>query len=259
MFDVVAAVNDDKVLARNLLRSPMLAAPDVRLHIQRGHRTAGSAYNAAIRASTQALIVLAHQDVYIPAPWRERITAITARLSAADPNWGVLGCYGITGERRHVGYVWSSGLNRVLGEPAFASTEVDSVDELLIVLRRSAGLMFDENLPGFHLYGTDIVQTARAAGRSAYVVCAPVVHNSRPVPFLPRDYLAAHAFLRRKWKHRLPIQNCIAPIVASPIPQLRRKLRCWAETIRRGAAGQARVDRHFDAVEISQRLQFERA
>ena len=45
---------------------------------------------------------------------------------------------------------------------------MQSFDELLIVLRRDSGLRFDEGLPGWHMYGTDIVQTARARlGRAA--------------------------------------------------------------------------------------------
>ena len=49
-----------------------------------------------------------------------------------------------------------------------------SVDELLIVLRIGSGLRFDERLPGFHLHGTDIVQSALHRGLGAFAIDAPV-------------------------------------------------------------------------------------
>ena len=42
----------------------------------------------------------------------------------------------------------------------------------LLVLRRSRGPGFDANMPGFNLYGTDIVLSSNKVGRSAYVLPA---------------------------------------------------------------------------------------
>lgn len=257
MIEVVAAVNDDKVLEQNLLKSPMLNRAGVGFRAQRGFSSAGAAYNAAIRVPGAELVVFAHQDVYIPGPWRAQLTAAISGIEATDPGWAVIGLYGVTETGRHVGYVWSSGLDKLVGQPFVTPTRVDSVDELLVVVRRESGIHFDEALPGFHFYGTDIVQTAWSNGRSAYVVCAPVVHNSRPVVFLSQDYLSAYDYMRRKWKARLPIQNCIAPILDSTPNRCRQQIRYWVDSIRYRSVDRSRLDRNYDSLEISRRLGFE--
>lgn len=256
-FDIIAAVNDDTVLTKNLERSAVLLEPDVTFRAQRGYANAGKAYNEAMRLSTADVAVIVHQDVYLPAAWSTRVRSILKNLEVVDPDWAVLGLYGVTKAQRHVGYVWSSGLNRILGEPFEAPMPVDSVDELLILLRRSSGLQFDENLPGFHLYGTDIVQTAFATGFSAYAICAPVIHNSRSIQYLPRSYLDSHDYVRNKWRHQLPIQNCVAAIVNSPVTRLRRRARSWIGEFQHRSTGRMSLDPHLDCVELSRKLGFE--
>jgi len=256
MIDVVAAVNDEAILASNLLRSPMLAREDVRFHARRSFRSASRAYDDALTDCRSDLVVFAHQDVYLPMGWEQRLRAQVALLERHDPDWGVLGVYGVTAEGRQVGLVWSSGLGRVFGEPFDEPVPVRSIDEVVIVLRRDSGLMFDPKLPGFHLYGTDLVQTALNRGLKAYAVCAPVVHNSRPAPFLGEDYFAAYRYVSAKWRDHLPIFDNVAPVVA-PGPRFlalraRHKLAEW-----RVGTSRPRVDRGLDCVDIARELEFE--
>lgn len=256
-FDFVAAVNDDEVLAANLARSRALSEPGSRLHILRGYRSASVAYNAGLDAGTHELVVFAHQDVYLPAGWAPAMSAALAHLDAIDPAWAVLGLFGSTAAGGTVGHVWSSGLQRLLGAPFDTPMPVASLDELLLVVRRSSGLRFDAGLHGYHLYGTDIVQSALSSGRSAYAVCAPVIHNSRPVLYLPREYLSAYVYMRRKWARRLPIPHGISPIVASRWRHWRRVLRARLEEVRFGHIAQARLARGLDCVSVARSLGFE--
>lgn len=256
MIDVVAAVNDEAVLEGNLLRSPMLARPDVRFHPRRGFTSASRAYDDALTDCTSDLVVFAHQDVYLPSGWEQRLRAQVAELERVDPDWGVLGIYGVAADGRHAGLVWSSGLNRVFGESFESPVPVRSIDEVLIVIRRESGLSFDPKVPGFHLYGTDLVQTALQRDLGAYVVCAPVVHNSRPAPFLGEDYFKAYRYLTEKWRDHLPIFNNVEPLLA-PGPRFlalraRHKLVEW-----RLGQGHARADRGLDCVDIARELEFE--
>ena len=257
MLDIVVATNDQKILEGNLLRSPLVDAADVTLHLQSGHASAGRAYNEAIALCRHDLIVFAHQDVYVPHGWEETLFKETALLQQEDSTWGVLGVYGVTASGSHVGYVWSSGLNTLLGKPFARPEAVASVDELLIVLRRSSGLLFDEALPGFHLYGTDIVQTALSRGCGAYVICAPVVHNSRPVLYLPDDYLRAYEYEVRKWRTRLPIPNCVAPLVASRGARWKMRAKQLVARLRNVHRQRANLDRGFDCVQIARRFHLE--
>jgi len=247
------------VLQENLLRSAIIRDPSTRCHLQRRFPSAGSAYNAALATCLNDFVVLVHQDVYIPEIWAHDVVRQINLLDRVDPTWAVLGIYGATSLGTNVGYVWSSGINKLLGEPFDTPIPVESIDELLIVLRRSTGLQFDEDLPGFHLHGTDIVQTARAQGRGAYAVCAPVVHNSRPILYLDDSYFKAHRYLARKWKTKLPIHNCILPISGCWFTYQKMRGRQVLNRIRYGNVDREKLDRNYDSAEIARRLNFEPA
>jgi hypothetical protein len=257
MFDVVVAVNDDEILSANLLRSPLLNQANVTLHVQKGYRSASSAYQAAYQNCRNDLIIFVHQDVYIPAGWDQKLSQHIAVLDKTAPNWAVLGLYGATPSGEHVGYVWSSGLNQIVGGAFDKPILAGSVDELLIVLKRSSDICFDERLPGFHLYGTDIVQSALAQGKSAFIVCTPVIHNSRPILYLDSKYFAAYNYIANKWQQALPIANCVCPITDSMLFSLKNRLKQTIRKIRYRHVDRATLDRHFDSVELAKHLGFE--
>jgi hypothetical protein len=157
--------------------------------------------------------------VYLPERFIGRLRIAVTDIAGRDPAWAVLGVFGAAADGRRFGRVWCSAHERELGGPFTTPGSVVSLDELLLVVRRSSGLRFDETLPGFHLYGTDIVQAALAGGFGAYVVHAPVVHNSNPT-YLWRDYWKAYRHVARRWRHRLPIRTCILPITTNPWPEI---------------------------------------
>jgi hypothetical protein len=221
---VIAAVNDDRILAENLAASPLMGA-GTSFRAMRSYRCAGAAYNAGLDATDAEVVVFAHQDVYLPQPWLERLRNGIRAIEERDARWAVIGVYGMTETGQHVGQCWSTGLGKLLGAPFEQPRRAASVDEIVIVLRRASGLRFDEKLPGFHLYGADIVQSALAAGLSAYVIHAPVVHNSRPVETLAGAYSAAYDYMRKKWKHRLPIATTVVPLTRVGYPLIRARLR----------------------------------
>ncbi len=257
MFDLVVAVNNEETLAKNLLRSPLLGKPGVLLQLQKGYRSASVAYNVALSQCENEVVIFAHQDVYIPAEWENAITRNISYLDAMDPDWAVLGVYGVMNSGGHVGYVWSSGLNKVLGTRFNTPVPVESLDELLIIVKRSSGVIFDDQLTGYHLYGTDLVQTARSRNRTAYAICAPVVHNSLPSLYLRNDYFDAYKYVAHKWKANLPIVTCVAPITRSPIFYLRLRLRHKLSEWRCRNVTRQGLDRCYDSLKIAKQLGFE--
>ncbi len=257
MITVVAAVNNDATLAANLLRSPVLRACGVTLQLQRGHPSAALAYRAAMGDCRHDIAVFAHQDAYLPPGWLDQLMRSVETIEKNDAQWAVLGVYGVAACGAQTGCVWSSGLDSVFG-CAFANpVRVDSIDEVVIVLRRSSGVEFDAALPGYHLYATDLVQTALSRGMGAYVIYAPVVHNSRPVTYLGPDYFNAYRYVARKWRHRLPIHNNVAQLVAPGLAYWRIRARHrWTEW-RQSHLDRAALDRRYDCIELSRRLGFE--
>jgi len=174
------------------------------------------AYNAGLARTAAPVCLLAHQDVYLPAGFLDRMIAVLCDLTVAHPDWMVAGPYGVTPQGRHVGRVWDVAMGRELGQSGAPAAAVDSLDELLLILRRPDGYRFDENLREFHMYGTDLVQTAWAMKRSAWAVELPVVHNNRPLRSLRGSYARAYYYMREKWRAKLPIHTVCC--VIAPVP-----------------------------------------
>lgn len=224
----VAAVNDERVLEHNLSASPSLVDGRIQLRIERGHSTAGATYNAGLDVTTAPIVVFAHQDVYLPRGWERTLARARARLGSIDPNWAVAGLVGVLDDTQTTaGHSWSTGLGYEVGAPFRDPCRVTSLDELVLVLRRNSELRFDPALPSFHLYGTDIVQSALAARRGAWLISAPVIHNSLPVATLGGGFAEAYRYMQRKWWTVLPIRTPVTCITKTGLYHWKRRLRVW--------------------------------
>lgn len=217
-FDIACASHSAAILEANLGRSPVIRTGLARLHVERDAASAAIAYNRALQATTAPVVVFAHHDVYLPQGWE---SLLAARLAELPPDWAVFGSFGVGLDGAHIGPVWSSSLGMIVGRVPMTPVAVQSYDEMLLVLRRDAGLRFDEALPGWHMYGTDIAQTARLAGRGAYAGALPTIHNDRYHEALGRDFDEAYRFMRKKWAAHLPLRTPITKISRSGLHLMR--------------------------------------
>lgn len=211
-FCVVVASNDEACLQQNLMASEMVGKGGLPVHVERGAASAALAYNRGINATDAPIIIFAHQDVYFPPGWDQRLGEAIAELEKQDPNWALLAPFGVAADGYLIGPVWSSSLGRIVGRAPNGFEPVQSFDELVIILRRDSGLCFDPDLPGFHMYGTDIVQTARARGLGAYVTALPLVHNDVFHDNLHADFARAYHYMRKKWRRVLPLRSSVLSI-----------------------------------------------
>lgn len=250
-FCVVAAVNNREILHACLERSPDIASGRVSLSIYEDFPSAAKALNTGLDNSVAPIVIFAHQDVYLPARWLDRLSLQIRQIEQRTPDWSAIGLFGRMINGEHVGRVWSSGMGRELGAGGFAPAEAVTLDELVIILRRASGLRFDEALPGFHLYGTDIVLEGNARGQKAFVVDAPVVHNSKPVRTLRGAYANAYRFMQKKWWSTLPKRTLICDITRGPMTLWRAQFGRYRVRLR-GLNCPA-----FDAVEIARQLRYE--
>ena len=218
-WSVISAVNDDNILRASLLASPGVSSAN-EVILQRGYASAASAYNAAIRKASSNLLVFVHQDVYLPEGWIETVKHAMDVLSVQDPNWGVMGVWGAVDSKRRVGYLYWTG-DYGWERPFEGVKEVQSLDEVVLIFRKSSGLMFDELLPGYHLYGADICAEARRRGRKSYAISAFCLHNTNIGGALPVDFWKSYLFMRRKWKDYLPIDTPCTRISFSCWPAIR--------------------------------------
>jgi hypothetical protein len=219
-WSVISAVNDKSVLGRCLLSSPDIArARD--LILQSGCRSAAAAYNAGIGEARTDLLVLVHQDVYLPEGWISSLRRAVARLSTQDPEWGVLGVWGVLRSGEGRGFLYCGANRRILGRAFEGGAEVETLDEVLLVVRKSSGLRFDERLAGFHMYGADICMEARRQGRRNYAIGAFCIHNTNQHGMLPLAFWRGYLGMRRKWRAQLPIKTTCTEITRWCWPMVR--------------------------------------
>lgn len=231
---IVVASNDEACLERNLMTSPLVRA-GVPVHVERGAPSASAAYNRGLAATSAPLVIFAHQDVWFPPGWEARLVRALDHLDRHAPNWALVAPFGMSAKGQHLGDVWSTSLGRRVGAAVTEPTQVQSFDELAFVLRRDTGLRFDEALPLWHFYGTDIVQAALASGRGAYVINAPVIHNDGFKARLGDDFTQGYNFIRRKWRARLPIRSPILWVTRTNYPLWRYRMKAWRAMERRRA------------------------
>ncbi len=214
---LIVAVNNEDVLENCLLKSPDIHA-FCQIIPKRDFPSAGEAYNAGISNAMHEILIFSHQDVYLPPGWLTSLQSAIDRLDGIDPHWGVVGVFGIAKAGGTAGYIYSTGLKKILGEPSTCVIEAQSLDEMLLVTRRSRDLFFDEKLPGFHLYGTDICLEAKRRGMKNYIISAFCIHNSNGIQFLPGAFWRSYFFLRSKWWCELPVTTPCTVITKSALP-----------------------------------------
>ncbi len=131
--------------------------------------------NLMIAKALTPYIVLCHQDLTLLDDGYDVLMARLGELDALDPNWAVAGNAGGVSKGKYAMHITSrDGKITKLGT---LPTQVESLDENFIVLKRSALLGFSRDLAGFHLYGTDIVIQARMRGFSSYAINFHLHHH----------------------------------------------------------------------------------
>ena len=219
----VVATNSDDVLRKNLLASPVLRNGH-QLILKRNYSSISLAYNAGISEAEHDIMVFIHQDVFLPEKWDDKLLFTIKDMESRNVRWGVLGVYGVTGENNDAGYVYSNGLQRLLGKSG-QSEEVRTLDEVVLVLRKSSGLMFDVLLPHFHLYGTDICLEAKEKNLKNFAINNYCIHNSLPIVALDNDFWECTEYIRRKWRKDLPIRTPVVTIYRNPFRRFIIKVR----------------------------------
>jgi Glycosyltransferase like family len=227
----VVAANDQRVMDTNLLASPCLHNALHELIIQQGYSSAALAYNDAIDRSVNDILIFVHQDVFLPASWFHDLAVALDCLQASHTQWAVLGCCGVKQDGRRIGYIYTPG-EGVIGEP-FASPEpVQTLDELVLIVRKSSQLRFDERLPGFHFYGVDICLAAAAQGLGCYVFAGFCIHNARQYFSYPKEFYVAYRHIKKTWRHSLPIQTSCIRMTKFDSGLWKQRLRAVLLTIR---------------------------
>jgi hypothetical protein len=219
-WTLISAVNNQEILKTCLLNSPDVSSAK-QIILQEGFKSAGAAYNSGIDNAGTELVVLAHQDVYLPEGWIAAVRKCVESLSKTAPNWGVLGIWGVKARRLATGYLYGTAAGGLLGRPLDRAEEVRTLDEMVLILRKSSGLRFDEKLPGFHMYGPDICLESARRGMKCYVIPAFCIHNDSGYRMLPWHFWKTYWLMRWKWRQELPVPTSCTEITFWCWPMVR--------------------------------------
>lgn len=155
---------------------------------------AAQGLNHGIEQLAADWIVCVHQDVLFPAGFWPRFTAAVAALGRDVAVAGLVGCEQNGRYRGHIvdpnGHCFWAPL----------PCDVLALDEVLLAVRRDAGLRFDPGVPGFHCYGADLCFEAARLGLRVTAIDAPIVHLS--TGRIDASYERAAQWLLAKWGPR---------------------------------------------------------
>ena len=222
----VSVYKDEAVLNSTLLRSPALQRAKQVL-CQRDYPTVAAAYNAALRECAADVLVFAHPDVFLPEAWGDSLDRSLAWLNERDPQWGVAGVYGVCRDGSTRGFAYSTGLSRFLGAPFAEPSEIRTLDEFVFAVRRESGLEFDEKIPGAQsqLCTTDLCLQAEQRGLHSYALPCFVVHNSNTWTHLPLSFWKLYLYMRKKWRHVLPVTAPYSKLTVACLPMVANTVR----------------------------------
>lgn len=226
--------------------------------IQEGFDSASDALNDGLFRARNEIVVFVHEDVFLPPSWLKDFNDAIDYLDATDQHWGVLGCIGRSQSGEWIGHCYTPGQG-VIGRKPIHPEPIQTLDELLLVVRRSSGLSFDPTLPGFHLYGTDLCLRAARMGLTAYAIAAFSLHNARQYFALPPDFTECYWDVKRRWHDLEPIYASCMKISRFNLDFYRNLLRSkLTAVLRPRRAYQLRGERADDPWEILGRLERER-
>ena len=175
---IICASNDDETLEENLLSSPCIAESKVECIVQKDFCNVPFAYNEAVKEASNDLIAFLHHDVRLPEGWEEKAFEQIDKISGLDPDWAVAGCAGAIlrcREKFWLGNIFDRTTQ--FGEDEELPAVVDTLDELSLICRKPDA-QFDEDMPSYHLFGTELCLRHRKNGRQCYAIDAYLHHNS---------------------------------------------------------------------------------
>lgn len=164
-ISVITPVNDPVAYAINVMGT---LKADQLIPIE-GAVSAAKALNDGIDQAENDICVLCHQDVRFPHDWADDLKVLE------NLEFGVAGVWGINEQGFCAGHVIEPRGHWISGK---LPCKAVSLDELLIIIRKSSGLRFDEEIGGWHLYAADLCFEAKDKQLENYIIDACVTHLS---------------------------------------------------------------------------------
>ncbi len=135
------------------------------------------AMNVGIERSENEIIVIVHEDTFLPDGWQSELELGIESIEKTDPDWGIIGVAGLNTKGIPAGHYSDPNNFCNTFKKGERYVGASSVDEHLMIFRRKLNPKADENIVGIHGIGTDMVLTAIENGNKCYIINAPSIHK----------------------------------------------------------------------------------
>lgn len=160
----------------------------------------------SIEKTDADIAILAHQDMFFPVGWMPRLAE---KISQLPDSWIVAGVWGIDKEQRHCGRIYERRTPGITASQHEFPVEAIALDECCLIVNMQSGFRFDEELEGFHLYGTYAAMRGQEMGTVWVIDCPPEHFAKRSFDWEPDDDF------KKAWewlKQRFPDQEICSPV-----------------------------------------------
>jgi len=171
-------------------------------NVNRRFVTAGAALNHGASLARNDVLAFVHQDVFFHS--LSALRSAARHLRAGE--WGVIGAVGVGFDGAVVGRMRDRVV--LIGSEAPEPVEVDSLDEVLLMVRRDqllAAPLCEATELAWHAYGVEYCVRMRESGLKAGAINLDITHNSLTVNLDKLD--AAHQAVAAMHPGRLPIRT----------------------------------------------------
>jgi SAM-dependent methyltransferase len=129
------------------------------------------------------IAILSHQDMFYRSGW---IDQVKEKISELPDSWIVAGIIGKDMEGKICGRLHDMRIPLLFSTSHNYPEPASCFDECCIIVNLKKGFRFDENIPGFDLYGTLAVLQAKEIGGTAWIIDAFAEHYCmRPFTWYP--------------------------------------------------------------------------
>lgn len=194
-ISMVTLVNKPDIYKDNVLKSTEKDKDVIEYIPIYNAETAAKGLNEGISKATNDLVICIHQDMTFEQGWYEQFVRCLNLMDQYKKNWGVVGFAGTTDEGQQIG-----PCSRI-GEDCDV-VECQTLDCSILIIRKSNGLKFDENLKYFHAYGEEISLQAHYKGLNVCCIAVPSIHNTKWTA--GRGFSESFNYVVRKWKKVFP-------------------------------------------------------
>lgn len=137
--------------------------------------SASQALNLGLEQAKGKLIIFCHQDIVFPPGWLSKLFLQVKEVEQQVKSWGVIGFAGRCVDGAQSGHVMAPW-GEIFIPPL--PQQVQTLDELCLVIRKDSGLRFDEYFDHFHLYGADLCLMAACRNMPCFTVDCCLEHLS---------------------------------------------------------------------------------